>query len=87
MGGLSIPYATTPMNSKAGMTIGGTMYFMRFSRLKENAIGCTSWARPARVDARSQHAGKDCGTEGEAGEQYHRLPIFLLPRTDPLSTL
>jgi len=30
MGGLSIPYATTPMNSRAGMTIGGTRYFMVF---------------------------------------------------------
>src|SRR5438552_2245261 len=28
MGGVSIPYATTPMNSRTGMTIGGTRYFI-----------------------------------------------------------
>ena len=28
IGGLSIPYATIPMNKRTGMTIGGTRYFM-----------------------------------------------------------
>jgi hypothetical protein len=35
MGGLSTPYATTPMNKKSGITIGGTRYFMVFPLLRE----------------------------------------------------
>jgi hypothetical protein len=35
IGGLSIPYATTPMNKRTGITIGGTTYFMAFSVARE----------------------------------------------------
>jgi hypothetical protein len=31
IGGLSIPYATIPMNKRTGITIGGTRYFIIFS--------------------------------------------------------
>jgi hypothetical protein len=41
IGGLSIPYATIPMNKRTGMTIGGTKYFMVFPLL-ENWIGGSS---------------------------------------------
>jgi len=41
IGGLSIPYATIPMNKRTGMTIGGTRYFMVFPLL-ENRIGGSS---------------------------------------------
>lgn len=34
IGGLSIPYATMPMNKRIGMTIGGTKYFMVFPLLE-----------------------------------------------------
>ena len=86
MGGLSIPYATTPMNSRTGMTIGGTRYFMRFPD-KENAIAAPAGQRRRAVDAGSQHAGEDCDAEGEADEQYHGLPIFLRPCIGTLATL
>src|ERR1700730_6365767 len=87
MGGLSTPYATTPMNSRTGMTIGGTRYFMRFPRLKRTRFGCTSWQRRRVVDARSQHAEEGCGAEGEAGEQYHGLPIVLVTRSRAIPPL
>lgn len=74
------------MNSRTGMTIGGTRYFMRFPD-KENAIAAPAGQRRRVVDARSQHAGEDCGAESEAGEQYHGLPIFLLPCTHWLPSL
>jgi hypothetical protein len=64
-GGLSIPYAKTPMNSRTGMTIGGTRYFMRLPD-KQNPIGAPAEQRRQVVDAGSQHAGEDCGAEGEA---------------------
>ena len=35
MGGLSNPYATTPTNSRTGMTMGGTRNFMRFPDQRE----------------------------------------------------
>jgi hypothetical protein len=35
IGGLSIPYATIPMNRMTGITIGGTRYFMVFPLLGE----------------------------------------------------
>jgi hypothetical protein len=35
IGGLSIPYATIPMNRRIGITIGGTRYFMVFPLLGE----------------------------------------------------
>jgi hypothetical protein len=51
MGGLSTPYATTPMNSRTGMTIGGTRYFMRFPRLKRTRLAAPAgnagaWSTP-----------------------------------------
>src|ERR1700722_8905270 len=87
MGGLSIPYATIPMNSRTGMTIGGTRYFMRFPDLKRRRLAAPAGLHRRLVNARSQRAEEDCGAEGKAGEQYHGLPIFLLPRTHPLPTL
>jgi hypothetical protein len=35
IGGLSIPYATIPMNKRTGITIGGTKYFMVFPLLAD----------------------------------------------------
>jgi hypothetical protein len=32
IGGLSIPYAAMPINKRIGITMGGTRYFMVFSR-------------------------------------------------------
>jgi hypothetical protein len=46
IGGLSIPYATIPMNKRTGITIGGTRYFIVFAfvrRTKSAApVGVTS---------------------------------------------
>jgi hypothetical protein len=44
IGGLSIPYATTPMNKRTGITIGGTKYFMAFPLL-ESAMKATTLSR------------------------------------------
>jgi hypothetical protein len=40
IGGLSIAYATIPMNKRTGMTIGGTRYFMVFPLLENRIGGC-----------------------------------------------
>ena len=72
IGGLSIPYATIPMNKRTGMTIGGTRYFMVFPLL-ENWMGGSSrhhfpdavgalGREPERnvVGPALQHAGEYC---------------------------
>ena len=89
MGGLRIPYATTPTNSRTGMTIGGTRNFMRFPdyQIKRTLLAAPAGQRRRVVDAGSQHAGENCGAEGEAGEQYHGLPIFLLVRPNQFPPL
>ena len=72
IGGLSIPYATIPMDKSTGMTIGGTRYFMVFPLL-ENWMGGSSrhhfsdavgalGGEPERnvVGPALQHAGEYC---------------------------
>jgi hypothetical protein len=45
MGGLSTPYATTPMNNSTGITIGGTRYFMAFPVSKKTGSAASAVAR------------------------------------------
>ena len=49
MGGLSTPYATTPMNNSTGITIGGTRYFMVFPVSKRTGFGGISSNARARL--------------------------------------
>jgi hypothetical protein len=67
MGGLSNPYATTPTNSRTGMTMGGTRNFMRLPRSKRARLAAPAGQRGRVVDARSRYAEEGCGAEGEAG--------------------
>jgi hypothetical protein len=38
IGGLSIPNATTPMNKRTGITIGGMRYFMFFPFVRRTGV-------------------------------------------------
>jgi hypothetical protein len=63
IGGLSIPYATIPTNNRAGITMGGTRYFM-VSSLSEERVGVV-------VRAALQFTEEYARRQGKAGEQHY----------------
>src|SRR5207244_6269293 len=69
IGGPSTAYAAIPITRRTGMTIGGTRYFMGFSRYGERIAGTAGDG--------SQHADERCRPKSKAGEHDHRLKIFL----------
>ena len=65
------PNATIPMNKRIGITIGGTRYFTGF---------------PLSKQTDRKMAESACRPEGKAGEQHHRVQIFLVLCTGLLAT-
>ena len=80
MGGLSIPYATTPMNSRAGMTIGGTRYFMVFPIFRVLA-----WRHQQVTPECPPRQIKICrrGPQHRKAAEQHRLPKLTRLGLDP----
>ncbi len=78
LGGLSIPYVTIPTNNRAGITMGGTRYFM-VSSLLEKRLGVV-------VRAALQFTEEYGRRQGKGDEQHYGVYVFLTSRIGRLST-
>jgi hypothetical protein len=77
IGGPSIPYVTIPTNNKAGITMGGTRYFM-VSSLLEKRLGVV-------FRAALQFTEEYRRRQGKADEQHYGVRVFLSSRIGRLS--
>jgi hypothetical protein len=78
IGGLSIPYVTIPTNNRAGITMGGTRYFMA-SSLLEKRLGVV-------VRAALQFTEEYGRRQGKGDEQHYGVYVFLTSHIGRLST-
>jgi hypothetical protein len=78
IGGLSIPYVTIPTKNRAGITMGGTRYFMLSSLLEKRlrVVVCTALQFTEEYGRR----------QGKADEQHYGVQVFLSSRIGRLST-